>query len=320
MPPKQPPDPNKLVRQSAGTYRSGDERFEVRQAGTGWFLVDTTQANELGQELVTGPFATLAAVREAIPEARRTTVKALPRPKGAKGAAKAAPKPRPRREPEPEPEPEPEHLLRTALMEAARDRFPPADLAVEVLEPPPGKADAVVAFTGHSIIAADVSAAKVRRQLGTDDPGAPMNATFLAWLARQLNAEPGSLDVVLVAAPGWVPPKAIELERVARPGRSERVERARRYRSDVEVHTDAERRGLVIIGRGPAGRLEVSIEIEPEHRGHGLGADLARAALRLAGNEPLFAQVAPGNVASLRAFLAAGYKPIGAEVLFLRKR
>ena len=35
--------------------------------------------------------------------------------------------------------------------------------------------------------------------------------------------------------------------------------------------------------------------------------------------EHLFAQVAPGNVASLRAFLAAGYRPIGAEVLFLRR-
>jgi hypothetical protein len=34
--------------------------------------------------------------------------------------------------------------------------------------------------------------------------------------------------------------------------------------------------------------------------------------------EPLFAQVTPGNAASLRAFLAAGYRPIGSEVLFLR--
>jgi len=316
--PKQPtpPDPNKLVRQSAGTYRSGDERFEVRQAGTGWFLVDTTQANELGQELVTGPFA---AVRETLPEARRTTVKALPRPKRSKGSS-AAQKPAPKPKPKPEPEPEPEHPLRVALMEAARDRFPPADLEVEVVAPAPGKADAIVAFTGHTIIAADVSPARVRKQLGTDDPGAPMNATFLGWLARQLGSEPGSLDVVLAAAPGWVPPKAINLERVARPGRSGRVERARRYRSDVEVHTDAEHRGLVITGRGLAGRLEVSIEIEPERRGHGVGADLARAALRLAGNEPLFAQVAPGNVASLRAFLAAGFHPIGAEVLFLRNR
>ena len=31
----------------------------------------------------------------------------------------------------------------------------------------------------------------------------------------------------------------------------------------------------------------------------------------------VFAQVAPGNAASLRAFLAAGFSPIGSEVLFL---
>jgi hypothetical protein len=33
--------------------------------------------------------------------------------------------------------------------------------------------------------------------------------------------------------------------------------------------------------------------------------------------EQLFVQVAPGNVPSLRAVLAAGFTPIGAEVLLL---
>ena len=33
---------------------------------------------------------------------------------------------------------------------------------------------------------------------------------------------------------------------------------------------------------------------------------------------PLFAQVTPGNAASLRAFPATGIRPTGAEVLFLR--
>jgi hypothetical protein len=32
--------------------------------------------------------------------------------------------------------------------------------------------------------------------------------------------------------------------------------------------------------------------------------------------EPLWAQVATANTASLRAFLAAGYRPVAAEVLF----
>jgi RimJ/RimL family protein N-acetyltransferase len=36
----------------------------------------------------------------------------------------------------------------------------------------------------------------------------------------------------------------------------------------------------------------------------------------VANGEPLWAQVDPANTASLRAFLRAGYRPVGAEVLF----
>jgi hypothetical protein len=91
-------DPNKLVRQSAGTYRSADERFEVRGEGNRWFLVDAQQADELGQELVRGPFATLKDVRAAIPEARRADLKPLERPKQPakpKAGKKAGPAPPP---------------------------------------------------------------------------------------------------------------------------------------------------------------------------------------------------------------------------------
>jgi GNAT superfamily N-acetyltransferase len=209
------------------------------------------------------------------------------------------------------------------LLDAASDRFPPADLSVEVLPPASGaRADAVLSFSGHSFVIADVEAAKVRRQLPSDDPGAPMRPAFLTWLGKQLRSDPGQVDAVLVAHPGWVSPKALQLEPAddAETDAHERVLRARDYRTEVAVHTDAAHRGLVILGRGLAGRLEVSIEVHPEHRGHGLGADLARATLRLVPEgEPVFAQVTPGNVASLRAFLAAGYRPIGSEVLFPRR-
>jgi hypothetical protein len=73
-PKAKPADPDRLVRQAAGTYRTEDDRFEVRDGGTGWFLVDTAQANDFGQELILGPYATLAAVREAIPPARSAKV------------------------------------------------------------------------------------------------------------------------------------------------------------------------------------------------------------------------------------------------------
>jgi hypothetical protein len=82
-------EPDKLVRQQAGTYRTADERFEVREADTGaWFLVDSLNANEFGQELILGPFPTLKAVREALPDARKVTPMKRPRPKPAKRAAK----------------------------------------------------------------------------------------------------------------------------------------------------------------------------------------------------------------------------------------
>jgi RimJ/RimL family protein N-acetyltransferase len=100
---------------------------------------------------------------------------------------------------------------------------------------------------------------------------------------------------------------------------ADRVERARRYRSEVRLFADPGRNGVVILGRGLAERLEVSLEVAPRRRGRGIGTSLARAARGLAPDgEPLYAQVAPGNVASLRAFLRAGFRPIGAEVLFLR--
>ena len=79
-----PPDPDKLVRQAAGSYRTADDRFEARQAAQGWFLVDTEQSNEFGQELIHGPFGTLKALREAIPESR--TAKTIAMPKRAQAA------------------------------------------------------------------------------------------------------------------------------------------------------------------------------------------------------------------------------------------
>lgn len=84
-----PADPDKLVRKAAGTYRTADERFEVRGGSTGWFLVDTEQANEFGQELMLGPLATLDAVREAIPSARTAKVTPIGRAPSAR-AGKAA--------------------------------------------------------------------------------------------------------------------------------------------------------------------------------------------------------------------------------------
>jgi len=100
MPPKKSKtdakaDPDRLIRQKAGIYSTADDRFEIRQEGLGWFVLDTAQTNELGQPLIHGPLETMAAVREALPGARKT--KALPRRAAARGkpARRAAAKPEP---------------------------------------------------------------------------------------------------------------------------------------------------------------------------------------------------------------------------------
>jgi hypothetical protein len=83
------PDPDRLIRQKAGSYRTEDGRFEVEQADVGWFVVDTEETNELGLPLTQGPFATLKAVSDALPGARK--VKPMPkRPAPTAKPAKAA--------------------------------------------------------------------------------------------------------------------------------------------------------------------------------------------------------------------------------------
>jgi hypothetical protein len=95
-------DPDKLVRQQAGTYRTADGRFEVREADVGWFLVDPEHTNEFGQELMQGPFPTLKAVRAALPEARTAKAPAPARPRPVATRKEPGEKPkRAEREPEP---------------------------------------------------------------------------------------------------------------------------------------------------------------------------------------------------------------------------
>lgn len=173
----------------------------------------------------------------------------------------------------------------------------------------------MIGFTAHHVVAADLDPDEVRNHLPDDDIGAAMSPIFLTWLGARLEAAPGMIDLVLVAMGTGGSPRLIP-SRVDQP----RVRRAMQYRSDVETYQDPEGTGTVTIGRGLAGRREVSIELSPESRGGGHAAELLRESTGLVRErEPLFAQVTPGNVASLRAFLAAGFKPVCSEVLFLRR-
>jgi hypothetical protein len=211
------------------------------------------------------------------------------------------------------------HVLSTLLRDATRGRFPPPDGTVTVVSSPPGRADAVVAFTAYNVIAADVDQSEVLQRLPSQDPGAPMSAEFLSWLAGRLGTHAGMLDLVMVAPdpdPDEDLPALIPRDDLLD---HPRLGRSRRYRTDLRCYSDFEDRALIVVGRGLAGRQELGIEVHPQFRGIGLGTLLARSTARVGSpNEPLFAQVSPGNIASVRAFLAAGYRPVCAEVLFLR--
>jgi GNAT superfamily N-acetyltransferase len=210
-----------------------------------------------------------------------------------------------------------ERLLRL-LRDAARGAPPAADGVVEVWPGPDGPVDAVLAFTAHHVVAAGIEPGLVTARLPEGDLGAPMSADFLGWLGERLGSRPGSLDVVLAAEGlGGAPP--LDLRPGGDPARHPRAARALRYRDDLEIWTDPEGAGVLMLGRGLAGRRELAFEVDPARRGRGLGRQLVAAARHLTpAGEPLFAQVSPGNAASLRVVGAAGFRPIGAEVLFHR--
>ncbi|HEX2134132.1 MAG TPA: N-acetyltransferase [Actinophytocola sp.] len=194
------------------------------------------------------------------------------------------------------------HPLLPVLVAAAAGEFPPADGEVVVLPPLPDGWAAVVSLTGRVYLTAE------RTPAGLDGYGGALRPEVLRQLAGPAG-EVGTLDVTLTAPGlgGGSLPERTDLD--GHP----RVRYARALRRDVRVHGDE--RGLVTLATGLAGRREVSVELTgPGERGVGRG--LIGDALRLVpAGEPVFAAVAPGNARSLRAFLAAGFQPLGSEVI-----
>jgi GNAT superfamily N-acetyltransferase len=185
---------------------------------------------------------------------------------------------------------------------------------------PSGGRALVVGGTAWHVVAADVDPCWVAAQVADDPITAPLGARFLAALADRVGAEPGVLDAVLVAPPAPLHP-GLELVAVGLVegglGEHPRVQRALAYRTDVRAWTTPDGAGVLVLGRGVCGRWEVAVDVAPAARGRGLGTALAAAAPAMVPERaPLWAQVAPANTASLRSFLAAGYRPVGAEVLF----
>jgi GNAT superfamily N-acetyltransferase len=203
--------------------------------------------------------------------------------------------------------------LRSILDAVARGEFPPADGRTTVVPQMSARDAGVLAFTAHSVVFTDEDPAWVRAELrraDCDPLSASMNPRFLSALMERTGRTAETIDAMLVASPSPAGPplRLTEIEDRSHP----RIRYARRRRDDVRAwQADG---GVLVTGRGIGGRLEVSVEVDEPVRHRGLGRLLLTAARRLA-TEPLWAQVAPGNARSLRAFLAAGYVPVGAELL-----
>ncbi|GGO50596.1 N-acetyltransferase [Streptomyces daqingensis] len=207
------------------------------------------------------------------------------------------------------------HPLLRLLLDAADGRFPSADGGVTLLGPLPGGLECSVAFTGHAVIATALPGDEVRR-MAPDGYGANLAPELLRAMAGR-EGEIGVVDVTLAArgtGDSGATAAAPLPERPDLHGHP-RVRYARELRSHVRTFGDE--RGLVTLSGGLAGRREVSIELhEPGERPRGLGRSLLRDALAQAPDgEPVFAAVSPGNARSLRAFLAAGFTPLGSEVI-----
>lgn len=211
--------------------------------------------------------------------------------------------------------------------------WPPADGGLEVV---PGQAEgieAVLAFTGHAVVVTGraLTVAELAEH-GADGYGGAHAPAFLLWFAGHRRI--GTLDLMLVrhgSAPGRDAGSRFPTEhRLADPpvptsdhDDHPRVRYARQRRHEVEVYAD--RHALVTVGAGLGDRLELSVE-RFDHLGDpgsdGNAPALARPLLHgvlehIVGPRSVWASVAPGNARSLRTFLAAGFRPVGAEVLVM---
>lgn len=207
--------------------------------------------------------------------------------------------------------------LADLLADAALGRFPLPDGGVTVV-PQPSRRDAgVIAFTAHSVVFTDEDPQWVRKTLASvecDPLAAALHPRFLTALMDRTDRITETVDLLTVADALSGPPP-LALREVTDPGHP-RVVRAGRFRDDVRVWmTDG---GVLVLGRAVAGRWEAAIEVDEGARYRGLGRLLATAARHLVpGGRPVWAQQAPGNARSVRVFQAAGYRPVGAEILLL---
>src|SRR5262245_57366908 len=160
--------------------------------------------------------------------------------------------------------------LAEILDDAARGRFPPPDGTTTVVAQPSRRDAGVISFTAHSVVFTDEDPHWVRTVLASmrcDELAAAMNPRFLTALLDRTGRTNDTIDLLAVAdrLPGE---PALSLWEIPDPDHP-RVVRARQHRDDVQAWaTDG---GLLVIGRGVAGRWEAAIEVDEDARDKGVG-------------------------------------------------
>jgi hypothetical protein len=197
------------------------------------------------------------------------------------------------------------------LTDAVDGRFPQPDGGWHRAPPWRPGVEAVLAFTGHAVlaVAADVSDDRLVT-LGVDGYGGAHHPRVLLDLAGP-DGWIDSLDALLARRSPGGPTELVERpDLLDRP----RVRFASAIRDDVHVYGRRNGRSttLATVSRGIGGLFEISAELDENERGRGAGANLVEQAVAtVPRGEVVVAAVAPGNTASLRAFLRAGFSPLG---------
>jgi hypothetical protein len=215
----------------------------------------------------------------------------------------------------------PEHPLARLITAAAAGQFPDPDGGWQRVPPWRPGLEAIISFTGHAVFAVRPDIPDERlRSLGADGFGGAHDPRLISALAGP-DGWIDCLDMLLggrgTGRPG-TPPRL-----VGRPDLADhpRARLAGRIRDQARVlgYPDKARSALATLSRGLAGLTELSFELEPARRGQRAGPDLVSAALTaVPAGQLTVAAAAPGNAASVRALLAAGFVPLGSVQLFRR--
>jgi hypothetical protein len=207
------------------------------------------------------------------------------------------------------------HPVGRLLVEAIDGTFPRPEGGWHRVPPWRDGVEAVLAFTGHAVLAVAPDVGDERLvALGVDGFGGAHHPRVLLDLAGP-DGWIDSLDALTARrATGGPSPLVARPDLAGHP----RVAFATALREDTRVfgRPDPRSTSLATVSRGIGGLCEISVELDERERGHRAGSEFVEQAVTTApAGEVVLAAIAPGNAASLRAFLRAGFSVLGSVQL-----